>query len=242
MSSSEEARLIERLVDSHRHGVHDVDANAYAGLDRAGAYRIQAGVAAALGQRVGMLKTAIQADGVGVAAPIYAGGVGNAPAFRLPRINVVGVEVEVGVVLKTDLPGAATEAELRAAIDHYFLGVEICGTRYIDRKAGTPATGLADNMSSLGYAIGPPRADDSIAGLTIHIAFNGEEIYAAPAKHGFGTVLASVIAYSAHQQPGLPLRAGMIITTGSMCGLVPTDGPGHVTATLGDESLEFDIA
>ena len=161
--------------------------------------------------------------------------------FRLPQGNVVGVEVEVGIVLKHDLPGAATEAGLRAVIDHYFLGVEICGTRYTDRKAGTPMTALADNMSSLGYAIGPRRADDTIADLPVRVSFNGREVYAAPSKHGFGTVLGSVIAYSAHQQPHLPLAAGTIITTGSMCGLVRTDGPGHVTGCLGDQSLEFDI-
>ena len=32
-----------------------------------------------------------------------------------------------------------------------------------------------------------------------------------------------------------------IVTTGSMCGLVPTSGVGHVVARLGDEQLEFDI-
>ena len=243
MSAPDESRLIAQLTDAQRAGTHGVDAAAYADLDRAAAYRVQSAVTAALGRRTGMLKTGVHADGVGVVAPIYADGVGQAPAFRLPQANTVGLEVEVGLVLGKALRGASTEAEVRAAIDHYFVGVEICGSRYIDRKAASPTAGLADNMSSLGYAIGPTRPvlADNIDGLTIRLEFAGHEIYNAPAKHGFGTVLASLIAYSASQQPNYPLAAGTIITTGSMCGLVSTSGPGHVVAALGDETLEFDI-
>lgn len=237
-----ESELIALLADAQRRGAHDVDAAAFASLDRPAAYRIQAGVMTALGRRAGMLKTAIHSNGVGVASPIYAQGVGDARSLRLPQANVVGVEVEVGVALGKALPGAATEAEIRAAIDHFFLGVEICGSRYVDRKAATPIAGLADNMSSLGYAIGPTRAAaDKIDGLDVRVSFGGREVYAAPAKHGFGTVLASLIAYSGSQRPELPLVAGTIVTTGSMCGLVPTSGAGRVVAALGNESLEFDI-
>ena len=73
------------------------------------------------------------------------------------------------------------------------------------------------------------------------VAFGGGDIYRAPAKHGFGTVMASVEAYAKHQRPEMPLRAGTIITTGSMCGLVPTSGPGHVVAGFGGQTVEFDL-
>jgi len=49
------------------------------------------------------------------------------------------------------------------------------------------------------------------------------------------------MAYADSQVAALPLRAGTIVTTGSMCGLVPSSSAGHVVATLGDERLEFDI-
>lgn len=237
-----EDELIAALVDAQRNGSHEVDASRYAALDRPAAYRVQTGVRAALGRRVGMLKTAIHAEGVGVVAPIYGDCVGNDPHFRLPRTNVVGVELEVGVVLRKPVSAGADHASARAAIDHYFLGIEVCGSRYRDRSAAGPNGGLADNMSSLGYVIGRDRTNgDAIDGLEVRVEFGGRQLYAAPAKHGFGTVLASLVAYANHQQPAYPLAAGTIVTTGSLCGLVPITGPGRVVASLGKETVEFEI-
>jgi 2-keto-4-pentenoate hydratase len=238
-----EAELVSLLVGAQRSGTHTVDASLYAALDRPAAYRVQLGVMGALGQRVGMLKTGVHSDGVGVVAPIYAGGVGQAPGFRLPVANVIGLEVEVGVQLAKPVLAGASEADIRAAIAHYFVGVEICGTRFADRSRAGPNGGLADNMSSLGYAIGPTRnvLADTIDGLAIRVAFDGTQIYDAPAKHGFGTVLASLVAYARAPHPSFPLAAGTMMTTGSLCGLVPTSGTGHVVAALGQEALEFDI-
>jgi 2-keto-4-pentenoate hydratase len=237
-----EAEQIALLTAAQRARTHDVDATLFAGLDRSSAYRVQTGVLAALHQTAGMLKTAIHSDGVVVVAPIYATSVAEVPGFHLPVANVVGVEVEVGVVLRKALTGSVDETQVRSAIDHYFVGVEICGSRYRDRKLAGLNGGLADNMSSLGYAIGSRReAQDQIDGLTVRVQFAGHELHSAPARHGFGTVLASLIAYANNRHPSYPLAAGTIITTGSMCGLVPTSGPGHVVASLGDETVEFDI-
>ena len=239
-----DAELVAALADAQRRVAQSVDATRYSALDRAAGYHIHLGVLAALGQTAGMLKTGIHPDGVGVAAPIYASNVGRAPGFRLSAATVTGLEVEVGVVLARDIPpGPADEQRVAAAVDHYFLGVEICGTRFTDRKAAGLNGGLADNMSSLGYAIGPrrPRLTTEIDGLGVTLEFGGQQIYAAPTKHGFGTVLASLVAYAANQLPAYPLRGGTIITTGSLCGLVPTSGAGHVVARLGDEMLAFEI-
>jgi len=237
-----EDQLIAALVDAQRHGTHAVDASAYAALDRQTAYRIQIAVLGALDRRVGLLKTAIHSDGVGVVAPIYDIGVGHSPDFRLPRSNVIGLEVEVGVVLARPLSSGADQSVVRAAIDHYFLGIEVCGSRYRDRSVAGLNGGLADNMSSLGYVIGAKwSAGDVIDGLGVRVELDGKELYAAPAKHGFGTVLASLEAYANHQQPAYPLEAGIRITTGSLCGLVPASGPGRVVASLGNQSVEFEI-
>jgi 2-keto-4-pentenoate hydratase len=241
----QDAELTERLVAAQRNSSDDVDPAPYSALDRATAYGIQDGVMAALGQSAAMLKTAIHADGVGVVAPIFASGVGRAPGFNLPSRNVLGLEVEVGLVLGTDLPSdpSLDAARVAAAVDHYFLGVEVCGSRYRDRKAAGANGGLADFMSGLGYVIGPKRGAlaDVIEGLDVHLAFAGNVIHAAPARHAFGTVLASLIAYAKGQRDAYPLKSGTIVTTGSLCGLVSATGPGHVVARLGDESLEFDL-
>ena len=77
--------------------------------------------------------------------------------------------------------------------------------------------------------------------IDVTVEFNGQQIYAASAKHGFGTVLASLVAYAKAQRPEYPLKAGTIITTGSVCGLVPISGTGHAVAVLGNHRVEFDI-
>lgn len=234
-----EAEMIAALADGQRRGTHTVDPAPYAALGRDAANRIQLGVLDAVGAKVGMLKTAVQADGVGVASPIYAANVGRS-GMRLPLANVLGLEVEVGLVLGRDV---GPETDVAAAVDHYFTGIEVVGSRFSNRTAAGVNGGLADNMSALGYVIGgePRRLKDAIDGLTVTLEFAGKQIYAAPAKHGFGTVLASVVAYAKTQLPQLPLKAGTIITTGSLCGLVLTDGPGHAVARLGDDVVECDL-
>ena len=232
------ADLAQPLAGAQRSATSPVDPAPYARLDRAGAYAVHLAVINALSERIGMLKTAVHPDGVGAAAAIFASRVGHAPSFKLPSATVVGLEVEVGAVLSRDV---RSSADIPSAIDHYFLGVEICGTRVTDRAKLGPVGGLADAMSAYGYCIGQRLPSDVIEGLTVRLELAGKEIYAAPAKHAFGNVLASLKAYADAQQPTLPLRAGTTITMGSMCGLVPTSGPGHVVARLGDETLSFDL-
>ena len=120
-----------------------VDPSPYASLDRAGAYAVHLAVVDALGEPIGMLKTAVHPDGVGAAAAIFASRVGRSPSFRLPSATVVGLEVEIGAVLARDV---TSSADIPAAIDHYFLGVEICGTQgHRPREAAGPSAVLADS-------------------------------------------------------------------------------------------------
>lgn len=235
----DQTELIAPLAAAYRASARNVDAKAYSGLSRTDAYAVAEGVRKALGQTVGMLKTAVHPDGVGVTSPIYAEHVGPMAGYAIAAVAVLGLEVEVGVVLRRDV---RSSADFPDAIDHYFTGVEICGTRYIDRSVAGPTGGLADSQSALGYVMGPRRAAaDAIDGLEITIDFAGKRIYAAPVKHGFGSVLASLRAYADSQHPAFPLKAGTIVTTGSMCGLVPTTGAGHALARLGDQTVELDI-
>jgi 2-keto-4-pentenoate hydratase len=239
-----EADLIGLLSDAQRTGSRTLDATTLTDLDRAAAYCVLAGTQASLGEATGMLKTAIHPDGVGVAAPIYASRVGQSPGFTLPADRIVGLEFEVGLVLAETIPNdpRIEEAAVIPAIDHFFTGIEIVGTRYADRKAADPSAALADNMSAFGYAIGPRYSrGTAIASLDVTLDLGGSRVYAGAAKHGFGTVLASLVAYARAQQPGMPLAAGTIVTTGSLCGLVLTSGPGHVVGKLGNEAVELDL-
>ena len=238
------AELIRLLSDAQRTGRRSVDATALDGLDRPAAYRIMLATQSGLGETTGMLKTAVLADGFGAAAPIYASRVGRSASYAVPADRVLGLEVEVGIVLARDIPvdDHSNEAAIAAAVDHYFVGVEVVGTRYADRSKAGPVVGLADNMSAYGYVIGANyERGTNVDGQMVTIERAGQQIYAAPAKHGFGSVLASVAAYARVQQPGLLLTAGTVITTGSLCGMVLSSGAGHVVARLGDIAIEFDI-
>lgn len=241
---STELDLAQQLFEANKDGSPTVDATPFSALDRAAAYRVQTRVLDMLGDAPKMLKTAVHADGAGVVAPILR--LDQSGGARLPASRLIGLEVEVGIVLARDITSAAVAAdEIDAveAIDHYFVGVEVCGTRYKDRAVAGPMGGLADNMSAFAYVMDPVPRDlgADIDGFDVTIEFAGQRIYNAPAKHGFGTVLASYLAYARNQHPAYPLKAGTIITTGSLCGLVPVSGTGHVAAGLGSHVIQFDI-
>ncbi len=241
-----EADLIQQLVAAHRASQSTVDATLFSDIDRAAAYRIQAGVLAALGETAGLIKTAVQPDGTGIAAPIFASRFGRSGGFQLSRATVTGLEVEVGLVLGADLSAEtanADDAAIIEAIDHYFVGIEVCGTRYRDRLAASVQGGLADNMSSYGYVIDPAARESGadIDAFDVQLSLDGVQLHSGSAKHSFGTVLNSFIAYAKNQVPAYPLKAGTIVTTGSLCGLVPVPGPGHVKATLGSHTVELTL-
>jgi 2-keto-4-pentenoate hydratase len=241
-----ETELISLLVAAQRASQSNVDATLFGHIDRAAAYRIQAGVLAALNEKPALIKTAIQPDGVGIAAPIFASRFGQSGSFSLSRATVTGLEVEVGLVLGSDLSvetANADEAAIVEAIDHYFVGIEVCGTRFVDRKLASVQAGFADNMSSYGYVINPTERDTGadIDSFDVQLSLDGVQIHSAPAKHSFGTVLNSFIAYAKAQVPAYPLKAGTVITTGSLCGLVPVSGTGRVKAVLGNHAVEFTL-
>jgi 2-keto-4-pentenoate hydratase len=243
-----EADLIQQLVAAQRAAQSTVDATLFADIDREAAYRIQAGVLAALGETPALIKTAVQPDGTGIAAPIFASRFGQSGDLALPNATLTGLEVEVGLVLGSDLSAEtanADDAAIIEAIDHYFVGIEICGTRYRDRSLAGVQAGLADNMSSYGYVINPAEreAGADIDNFDVQLSLDGVELHSGPAKHSFVTVLNSFVRYAKSQVAAYPLKAGSIITTGSLCGLVPVDAAarGRVKATFGNHTVEFTL-
>jgi 2-keto-4-pentenoate hydratase len=237
-----ESELIRQLADAQRAATPVVDASAAAGLERAAAYRVQTGFFAALGERAGMYKVWTDGKGDAALAPIPASRIVNSGG-RLPAAGMAGLEVEIAVELARDLPAGADRATVDAAIGRYVMGIEVCASRYADRSAASFDVGLADSMSAYGYVIGAgdwqhgPDAD----GREIVLTVAGTQVWRGPAKHGFGGVLNAVYAYAALAAPPYPLRAGTLVTTGSLCGLVPATGPGKAVATLGGHSVDVEL-
>lgn len=241
-----ETDLAQQLIEAQRSSIRNVDAAPYSSLDREAAQRIQVATMTGLGERAGLLKTLVTPDGVGTCAPIYASRFGQSGTFQLPSATGTGLEVEIGLVLASDLTSEAAnrdEIDIVEAIDYYFVGVEVCGTRFVDRAAAGFLGGLSDNASAFGYVMDPTHRDAGaeIANYDVYLEFAGQQIWTGPAKHSFGTVLNSFIAYAKNQRPEFQLKAGTIVTTGSLCGLVPTSGAGHVVARVGSHTVELDI-
>lgn len=238
-----ETDLVQQLVAAQRASSRSVDQDAFAAVDRAAAYRIQAATMEALGTSPAMFKVAVAADGTGTIAPIFAGRVGDSGKLKLSSASVTGLEVEVGVVLARDLPPGSERAAVEAAIGRYYMGIEICGTRYVDRKKATYDGTLADSLSAFGYVIDPAsweRGAD-LTGVEVELAFDGATLFSGPAKNPFGGVLDSLIAYARLAPQPYPLTAGTIVTTGTLCGLVAVPGAGKAVARMGGHTVEVEL-
>lgn len=255
MSPATESELVQLLANAQRLGSKPlVDLEAIDDFDHETAYRIALAQQEILGEEPALYKTVLRDDGLpAIASPIWKSRVGySEDDYVFPGyFDVIGVELELGVKLARDiLPSEDLDDDsIREAIEYYFVGIEIVGTRLkIDddsKKTPTPAQLLADHNKGLGYVIGSKwtRATD-IVGLPVTFEINGKEIHRKLAAPGGSTILESLVAYAKVQQPHLPLRAGTFITPGALSGLVriPEGTKGHIVGRLGDEEpVRFSI-
>jgi len=210
--------------------------------DYAAAMKVQAEVAGTLKARVAGWKVAIRPDGVAVAAPLFDHLVSTARTFPVAPSGLMGIEVEIGLRLARDLPprpGALyTRADIVAASDQIFIGIEIVSTRLTDHGNAPFPLVLADNMANGAYIIGDvlttwDRFD--LGNLMTRLSFNGIEVHARRGGHGNGDPLTPVIAYANQPLDHLGgFRAGQIVTTGTLCGLVPVKADALVEAGIED--------
>ncbi|WP_410872635.1 2-keto-4-pentenoate hydratase [Nocardia sp. A7] len=134
--------------------------------------------------------------------------------FLLPR-----VEVEVGFVLGTDLPGQdCTEADVLAATVAYAPSIELIDSRITDWKIGLADT-ISDNASSAGWVLGKQRvapADIDITAIDAVLTRNGEVVAEGRSDAVLGDPLIAV-AWLARKVAdfGVRLKAGDIVLPGS---------------------------
>ncbi|CAH1650527.1 2-keto-4-pentenoate hydratase [Hyphomicrobiales bacterium] len=200
---------------------------------------------AAIGQALGLpeagWKVGIAEDGTPIAGlmpgPYPApGGVYEAVAGAELR-----VEIELALRLSRDVPFRPdrpySREELLACCDKAYLGIEIVESRLANwfGKVAFPLW-LADAMGHGGYILGPEVAIatlDDLAGLSCFISLNGVTIYDQPAVHGNGDPMVPFLAWANRKHDNLgSLRAGQIVTTGSLCGGVLAPGKGEVVTKL----------
>lgn len=240
--------LARALAEAHRDPARKLDGSAFAHLDFEQAQEVQALTRRLLGEPCRVSKVAIDASGRAVAAPIYGSPTGpSGITLDLPERGWLGLEVEIAVRLSRAITPTMAERgadAVREAIESFHVGVEIVGSRFDDRLAAGPNGPFADNMNSAGYVWSPLPWTHGVEvdGLPITVALNGETLWQGPGKLPFGDLLAPVLAYARSPLAFDALAAGKLVTTGTLCGLVPLNEPGHAAARIADAApVEFTI-
>lgn len=241
MPSQSTEQLVRAYIAAHRDPARPVPATALQALDATSAMAIQGEVLRGLGETASVAKVAAPAGGPALAAPIIDSWVTRSGStLQLHGRNMMGLEIEIAAVLKSDVtPDIARrgKAAVLAAIDHFIVGIELIGTRIDQYRQAGPFGPLSDFMVTSGYVTGLQVIPDlpEVDGLLITLETAAGTTQLGPAKHPFGGVLEPIIAYaSAPFDHFGGLRAGMTITTGSLCPLIEIPTTGTTSLRLGD--------
>ncbi len=235
-----------RLVDDLGKAIAEngtIDAGSVAPLDVAGAYAVQAALFQRGGHTVSGFKLSLKPDGA-YSAPLLFVESGD----RYAHVPHIGVEPELALTLSKDLPARETpytRDEIVDAIAKVSLGVEIIRSRFSSPPAWP--LGLADFMSNIGYLVGA-ELDRSVLASgfdlgQVRVEANGAVLIDQPAKHPDADPVAALVAY-ANGVPGPfgPLKAGQVITTGSVCGAVNIPSAGSVLVGFLGKEYAFSLS
>lgn len=185
------------------------------------------GRGAPVGWKIGSTSPPMQAA-LGIPFPcagtLYAGTVhrGHAVIDR-GDYSKPGLECEIAVRLGADLPAAAgghTRASVLRAVAAVMTSIEIVEWRFVDFKgAGVPSL-VADDFFSSGCVLGPEQPPEALAGeadIPGRFTVDGAVVCGGSARDILGHPLNSLAWLADHRAAlGLPLRAGEIITLGSI--------------------------
>lgn len=204
--------------------------------DLAGAIAVQDAIMRGLGATPGGWKVATNKDFGPIGAPMYANYVKEGPA-SWPMAPGLMLEIEVAVRLARDLPpGSYSRAEIVGAIESMSVGIEVVRSRLAIGNAAPFLAFLADSLANEGYVIGKTRlpwSEFDLATCRCIARKDGVVFHDAPCAYPFGEPLAPVTGFASVQKGALGgLKAGQVITTGSVCGVLPVTGPGRYSAEI----------
>ena len=200
------------------------------------AMKVQRAFAEKWAKPVAGWKLAIRPDGEAIGAPMFdCVRVDDANAASFPHDGTEGIEVEICFTLSADIPAATsgplTRADLIRYIDKVHLGAELLRYRLAEKNQVPFPLFLADRLANHGFVIGP-EVDKGVVNL---FAGNGEnlpqlsitegsvQLFDATVKHPNGDPLAPLVAFANTAfNKGDMLKAGNVITTGSLCGAIPS--------------------
>ncbi|MFS8125346.1 2-keto-4-pentenoate hydratase [Rhizobium sp. BR 250] len=211
------------------------------------AMAVQQAFAGYWGKPVAGWKLAIRPDGEAVGAPMFdCCQVNETNIASFPLGGTEGIEVEICFTLSADIPAATegplTRTDLMRYIDKVHLGVELLRYRLAEKNQVPFPLFLADRLANHGFAIGP-QVDKGIVEV---FAGNGKplpqlivtegsvELFNATVKHPNVDPLAPLLAFAnAALNTGDMLKAGNVVTTGSLCGAIPGTLSGKTHIRLG---------
>jgi 2-keto-4-pentenoate hydratase len=209
------------------------------------AYAVQAEVMRLLGVKPQGCKMALR-DGQILSAPLLSA----SPSDRFPFEPGLRLEAELGLVLGRDLPVRPqpyARADILEAIAGVSLAAEFIRSRYKGGAQGRAPLLLADLMSNVGYRLGPAlersilESDRPLGRLTVGMA--GKIVFDADAQHPDGDPVKALVAYANRpDRPSGDLRAGSVMTTGTLCGALLIDRHSTVVITLDGTGYTIDMA
>lgn len=205
------------------------------------ALAVQAKVMHALNETAPMSKIGLDKGGRPIAAPVFKGVIYR-PGARIsyPACGFSGLEVEIAIRLGETLTPELARAGLPAVmsvIDAVYVGVEFLGPRLKTPTLAPPLVRLADNLGAAGYVLDDTREWSeslNVDGMPLEVTLNGEAIFDGAVRHPFGGVLIALQKYALEASDRFGFcNAGQMITTGTLCGVLPIDVVGDVTVKLG---------
>lgn len=182
-------------------------------------------------------------------APVFVKDIYPTPA-RFPRgtFRKIGMECEIAYRLGRDLlKPPYTRDQVVDAIESLLPLIEVCDSRLVDNKVASTAWRLADHNGNGAVVLGTPIKDwksVDLQKLNVTFTFKGKTVAeksGVPKPNLVDVVL--LLANQAGTHCG-GLRAGHVVTTGSICGNLPTLPGTEVVAAytggLGDLKVTFD--
>jgi 2-keto-4-pentenoate hydratase len=242
------------LADARRTGKRVRAKDLVPPADLAAAAAAQARIYRSVAADVKGWKVGLRPDKLAVAAPLFP--LHETPTDKASSVAAIpwrpgiAIEVEIAVRLAADLPVRADRLyqreDIAKAIASVHLGLEVVDDRVVEGSEAPLLIFLADALGNGGYVLGPQipgRLAKELVGQNITILLSGESLFSAAAVHPNGDPLTPLLAYAQTPSDALGgLKAGQVITTGNLCGVLDVPRPGRIDVLFGDQpmlSVEF---
>lgn len=140
---------------------------------------------------------------------------------------------------------AGGQEAVLATIEHFHIGVELVATRFQDRNSVDTNSQLADGINTFGYVhsdIPFPKGHD-LTDTLVEVFIDDVRLKREPGVSAFGSILNPIISCGLVEQRDLDcLKAGMLVTTGALSGLIPLSKSARIRAGfVGFDPVEFQL-